>query len=194
MATLTTIRFSRENTVYEVDIDFDDEAIIEDVVAFDVIARVTNSDGISHSETLRVELNLNEFTGRILVSERELHQFSFGDMSTRMDAQTGDEIIPGMDGEKELDDNVYDNIQHGIGEAVGEMINAMPVPDPFLGCLIKASISSIVGQVITCNELRKNYGTGNRYKQILRCLGEHAKGIALRTIWRAARCILRLGF
>lgn len=194
MATLTTIRFARENTFYELTINFDDEDIVEDLIAFDVIAKVSDERGNSHSETLRVELNLHEFSGRILLGDRELHKFSFGDINVRMDGQTGDETIPGIDGDGELTDNVYDNIQYGIGDAVGEIINAMPVPDPFFGCLIKASISSIVGQVITCNELRGNYGTGKRYRQILRCLGQHLKGIAFRTLWRAARCMIRLGF
>ncbi len=84
--------------------------------------------------------------------------------------------------------------KEGIGNAVAEIIDGMPVPDPFFGCLIKASISSIVGQVITCNELRGNYGKGKRYRQILRCLGEHTKGIAFRSIYRAARCMIRFGF
>jgi hypothetical protein len=194
MSTLTTIRFSREKTIYEVDIDYDENAIIEELIAFDVIARVTDNEGISYSETLRVEINLNELSGRILLGDRELHKFSFGDVNVRMDGQTGDETISGIDGDGELADNVYDNIQDGVGEAVGEIINAMPIPDPFFGCLIKASISSIVGQVITCNELRGNYGTGKIYRQILRCLGKHVKGIAFRTLWRAARCMIRLGF
>lgn len=194
MATLTTVRFSRENMNYEVNIDFDDKAMVEDLIAFDVIATVTDNEGVSYSKTLRVELNLSDFSGKILLGERVLHNFSFGDINVRMDGQIGEETIPGMDGDGELVDDVYDNIQDGIGEVVGEIIDAMPVPDPFFGCLIKASISSIVGQAITCNELRGNYGTGKRYRQILRCLGEHIKGIAFRTLWRAARCMIRLGF
>lgn len=194
MATLTTIRFSREDTLYEVNIDYDDNVVIEDIIAFDVIAKVSDKEGVSYSETLRVEINLHEFNGKIFLHDTELHEFSFGDVNVRMNGQSGDETIPGMDGDEELVDNVYNNIQDGIGESVGDIINSMPVPDPFFGCLLKASISSIVGQVITCNELRKNYGNGSRYRQIINCLSKHVKGIAFRTLWRATRCIIRFGF
>ena len=194
MATLTTMRFTQGDISYEVNIDFDDEGIVENLLAFDVIAKLIDKKGHSYSATLRIAINLDEFSGRIFLGEKELHKFSFGDMNVRMDGHTRDEIIPGLDGDGKFVDSVYDNIQEGIGNAVAEIIDGMPVPDPVFGCLIKASISSIVGQVITCNELRGNYGKGKRYRQILRCLGEHTKGIAFRSIYRAARCMIRFGF
>lgn len=194
MPTLTTIKFSRDNTTYEVHIDFDDEAIMEDNITFDVRATLTDYEGKSYSETLCVELDLNENSGRIFLRETEVYRFSLSDINVRMDPLTGEEAIPGMNGDCELKDNVYDHIQEGLGNVIGEVIDAMPVPDPFFGCLIKASISSIIGQAVTCNELRRNYGNEGRFRQIVSCLRKHVKGIALRTLWRAARCMIRLGF
>ena len=176
-------------------IDFDDQSIKENLITFDVTAKVTDNDGRSHSETLRVEMDLDKQFGRVLLGDRELHQFSFGNVDFRMDSQKGEETIPGMHGEGILKDDVYDLIQDGIDDAIEQMINVMPVPDLFFGCLIKAGIASIVGQVFTCNSMRNSYGKDAGWvRQILSCLSKHVEGIAFRILWRAARCIIRLGF
>ena len=194
MPSLTHIKFAKGNLNYEVNIEFDDQTIIENLISFDVTALVTDSEGMSNSQTLRIEIDWGTQIGRVLHEGSELHKFELRSIDVRIDSQTGEEIIPGLDGESNLNDKVYDHFEEGIGEAVGRLINSMPVPDPFIGCLLKASISSLVGQAITCNEMRKTYGEeSGRFWQILKCLKEHLQGIAFRTIWRAARCMLRLG-
>ncbi len=194
MPALTTIRFSTDDYRYEVKIDFDDKAIMKDQLSFDVTATVTNNEGKTHSEKLSVELDYNKNTGTIVSKGIELYSFSLYDISAGIDSETGDERIPGMDGSRPINDQVFDNINAGIGEAVAEMINAIPVPDPFLGCLLKAGISSVIGQAITCNELREQYGEGRRINQVFRCMKKHVKGIGLRTLRRALVCMAKLGF
>ncbi len=194
MATLTKVTFTNDDKEYEVVIDFKDQQIMEDLIVFEVAAKVSDEDGRSHTEALSIEMNWNEGTTRILKGDQELHVFRFDDLGVRIDGISDKESIPGIE-EGELQDKVFDAVDKEIGEAIAEAINAMPSPDPILGCALKAGISSILGQAITCNEVRRNYPQeGSRFSQIVRCLRKHAQGIASRTLWRAARCMIRLGF
>ncbi len=194
MATLTKIAFERNDTLYELAVDFEDEKIIEDLIVFNLEAQVTTSDKAQHKETLSIEINWDKYKVTIASGNEILKVFEFSELDVRVSSEDGSEFIPGME-EGELKDGVYDTVSEGIDEGISRIIDAMPVPDPIFGCLIKAGISSVVGQAIACNEVRGNYiQESNRFWQIVKCLREHLGGVASRTLWRTARCMIRMGF
>jgi hypothetical protein len=100
-----------------------------------------------------------------------------------------------MEGGPETDaDDVAALVEEGIGRRVANLVDLMPVPDPILGCALKAGISSVIGQTLTCNEMVGGDGSRRqRTWRIVRCLHDHIGGLITRTLWRAARCMVLLG-
>ena len=67
--------------------------------------------------------------------------------------------------------------------------------DPLKGCLLRAGLSSVVGQVIHCkNETRDLDWYRARISAIGGCLKTNVGRIGSRTALRAAKCALRAGF
>jgi len=190
MARLTTITFSRDDLRYEIAIDLDDAAIVRNRLSFQVTASVTNERGRRHQETLLLEVDLAEGLGKIYGPDQNDPWYEF-----RLDAvpvliEAGVEAVPieGFDG-------VANFIHEGIGHRIAELIDLMPAPDPILGCALKAGISSILGQTLACNEIvGREGGLRQRVREIVRCLREHVGGIFTRALWRAARCMVTLGW
>ena len=82
----------------------------------------------------------------------------------------------------------------GLDEAIEAAIQAMPVPEPAFGCLIKAGVSTTVGQLIRChNRHRRIEQRRNRAWQIVTCLGVNAPGMTIRAALRTLGCWLTLG-
>ncbi len=195
MDPLTTIRFSRDNKVYEVKIAVGDIGLAAEILSFELEATVyDNETGEDHTETVGLELDFNESKGRISIRDEEAYEFSLRGFNVEVDPETGNEIIPGMDGHSEVKDTVFDRVQEVIGNPIERLIQSTPVPDPFIGCMIKGVVSSIVGQAMACNKMVDNNADAGRLRQIWRCLREHAGGMGLRALWRTARCMFRLGF
>lgn len=82
----------------------------------------------------------------------------------------------------------------GVDEAIEAAIQRMPVPEPAFGCLIKAGMSTTVGQLIRChNRHRRIEQRGNRAWQIVKCLGVNAPGMTIKATLRTLGCWLTLG-
>jgi hypothetical protein len=77
---------------------------------------------------------------------------------------------------------------------VEEIIAAIPVPDPILGCMLKAGVSATIGQAVTCNQHARRDGFRQRVREIAACLIDNAGGIFSRAAWRLSRCIATMGF
>ncbi|MFW2349377.1 hypothetical protein [Qipengyuania sp.] len=81
----------------------------------------------------------------------------------------------------------------GLGEAIEAAIQRMPVPEPALGCPIKAGVSTTVGQLIHChNRHRRIEQRSSRAWEIVKCLGVNAPGMTIKATLRTLRCWLTL--
>jgi len=67
--------------------------------------------------------------------------------------------------------------------------------DPFVGCLIRAGLSSILGQILDC---RSSISTEERLyyraRMIAECVVRHLENIGYQVAARTARCVIRCGF
>ena len=196
MPTLTTISFAKDRRRYDVEIRFDDGAIMEDLLVFEVEARVTDEDERSFSQTLIVELDFEARRGRILHEGEEWYSFSLSDIPVRINPE-GEETPQGIvddTSEGASADGVADFVEEGIGGQVARLIEGVPVPDPVLGCALKAGVSSVIGQALACNEIAgSDGGTRERLGRIVGCIRQHVGSIFSRMLWRAARCTATLG-
>jgi hypothetical protein len=67
--------------------------------------------------------------------------------------------------------------------------------DPFTGCLIRAGLSAVVGQVISCKQATRDVPWNlRRLKAMGHCMREHLGRMGTRAARKALRCVLRLGF
>ncbi|MCH8805115.1 MAG: hypothetical protein IH986_03395 [Planctomycetes bacterium] len=196
MAPITTISFTRDGRRYNVGVDLDDRAIMDGKLALQVSAKVTDSEGHSFEEFVTLELDLEKGMGKIFRKSADDPWCVFplpnvGDIIN----QDGVEAPPGMEtGDPEEGDAIANFVEERIGERVCELIGLWPVPDPILGCALKAGISSALGQTLTCNKIVSSEGTApQRVWRVVRCLRDHVGGIFTCTLWRTGRCILGLG-
>jgi hypothetical protein len=197
MSPLTNISFARDGRHYELALDFDDEAVVADRLVLQVKARVTDErDRSSAEESLTLEIDLGEGRGRVLQRGEEWYAFSLGEVPVTMNSQQ-EETIPGIENDVPpggVADPVGEFVESGIAGQVEALIEALPVPDPFLGCALKAGISSALGQTLVCNErVGSGLPRGEKVRGVMGCLREHIGGIFSRALWRAARCMVRLG-
>ena len=82
----------------------------------------------------------------------------------------------------------------GLDEAIEAAIQRIPSPDPFI-CLLKAGISTTVGQLIRCNNRHKSVEQRrSRAWKIVKCLGVNAPGMTIKAALRTLGCWLTLGF
>jgi len=199
MPRLTGVSFTRDELRYDLDIEFDDEAIMDATLAFEVTARVTNPEGQSEEASLRLELDMDNQIGRILHEDDVWHTFMFNAAEAIQDNE-GAEQPPGLVGDVQNDgggDALSEFVEAGIGSHVEALLEAMPAGDPIFGCLLKAGVSSTLGQALICNEQTRQLNVATiveRLRRILGCMGDRAGKIVTRAMWRTFRCMARLGF
>lgn len=125
-----------------------------------------------------------------VVAERKDGEISGQSVNVRI------EIIPSQDvlviyvaGNEVFRTDVFDR-----GDTPAEeFIQALPAllfgGDPILGCAVKASLSSIIGQAIDCC---RSLEDGTRWRVVseyLRCMAQHFGKISRVAMFRAFRCI-----
>ena len=83
--------------------------------------------------------------------------------------------------------------------SIETFIDGIPAAEPVFGCLIKAGLSTTIGQIIRCNaELNSSVkeeepiGRRKRIWLILRCLGVHTLSMSSKFVWRSVRCGITL--
>lgn len=155
--------------IYELEVSWDDEAFTEEgTPTISVSASVRRGDTEPQSLTAQLSIINNETDGPDLtlrIQDKEIVRMPLADLIS--ETQIIDRI-PGW---------VY-----GGG-------------DLMTGCLLRAGLSSVVGQVIRCkNATRDMKWYGPRIRAIGMCLKENIGSIGMRTAWRAATCVLRAGF
>lgn len=194
MAPITTISFTREGREYFVKLNLDDAAIMAGDFVIEVNASVKDQQGRLIEESLTLKLDFEKMHGVILRQGEVWYEFDFQDLPFPPNVN-GSESPEGMEiGNEEANDHIAEFVEESIGQQIHHLIDAMPVPDPLLGCALKAGISSALGQSLVCNELVGGEGTRRqRCWRIARCLREHIGGIFTTALWRAARCMATLG-
>ena len=76
---------------------------------------------------------------------------------------------------------------------VEEIIHLFPA-DPFLGCIVKSAVSTVVGQTIRCwRTTPREAPVTQRVRDIGGCLREYGLRMALTFMYRAGRCALLAG-
>lgn len=96
----------------------------------------------------------------------------------------------------EPDGGLWQTIKNAAGddEAISQLIDAIPAGDPFLGCLLRAGVSTFVGQVVKCTFAASDAeGWRQTVRQVLACLRRNGVRMLVRTALRAARCWIKGG-
>ena len=154
-------------------------------------------DGEDIELTARIRLESFERRIAIILPEQEpiyidieafeaLHERGEPEIEPLGDGESGDAVDQAA---RDLLDSA------GLDEAIETAIQGMPVPEPAFGCLIKAGISTTVGQLIRCHNRHRTIAQrGTRAWQIVKCLGVNAPGMKIKAALRTLGCWLSLGF
>lgn len=183
MPTLFNTRFVQADIEYELDLNVDDAAIMDDALAIEVTARrrPVGGSGGWQEETLRAEFDWEEQEVRIKRRDVLVHTF---DIRRLMEIENPDHTPDG---------DLFDEGVGELSEAVETCITAFPT-DPFVGCLLKAGLSTAIGQAIRCYGSRDAEldwrGTTRHVFSCLKRNGLRMLGVAGR---RVLFCSLSLG-
>ncbi|WP_084419323.1 hypothetical protein [Henriciella litoralis] len=182
MPKITGYRLVKEEYEYELSLDLDDQAIMEDQLSIDVIARRRH---IKEAEWIEVKVTLKfEFPKpivRVFVEDKHIGDINLDFI--RIDG--GDDLGPDWDPLE----SAYE------GTPLENAIELIPV-DPVFGCLIKAGISTTLGQSIRCYDRARETHEGfrQRIRETFVCLGDSSVLMIMRATARTFRCMIMLGF
>jgi len=79
------------------------------------------------------------------------------------------------------------------GGAIEQFIQRIPVPDPILGCALKAGISALIGQAIACRREVESTGLWKKMEAFVACMRRHLGNISRTALRRAFGCMLSAG-
>ncbi|WP_417488619.1 hypothetical protein [Maricaulis sp.] len=163
---------STEIAVIRLDADGHEEAVITATIAVDV-------------GNNQIIVTLPDGTELVV----DLLDYNLADVDHRDDGR-----IPGDDDELDRYWNTIVDSSGANAEAVAAAIDAIPVPDPLIGCVLRAGIATAVGQAVACNEQVGGGGPlHERVQSVLGCLRGNGLRILGRTAARALRCMLLCG-
>jgi hypothetical protein len=178
---------------YAIDVDVNDSALMRDELAFQVIAKqrpvpVPGQVAQDWQEVLGLSMKIDFNSRQFVVSlpnGDELGRF------TIPEGNLGDFIPEGFEFREAWDR--FRELMPPLDQALEAAINALPVPDPVVGCLLRAGISTLTGQAIRCiNEVRRGEAPmtlPRRVGAVFRCLGRNVPSMASTATWRAIRCV-----
>ena len=159
MATITNLEFDHEGSTYSLNIDFDDSAIVEDTIAFDVSAAKTGGNSPAINLTARVEIHPPKDEVIIFIGDEEV--FRFG---------------------------VFEHDQSSAEQLI-DRIPAEILLDPIIGCAVKAGVSAVVGQGIECCRNLEANLRWRIVTEYMGCMRENFGSISKTAVYRAFRCI-----
>lgn len=182
MPKMTGYRIKRGDSEYEIDIDFKDAAIMEEQIEFEITARSRSlPDGDWLESSASVRMVFEEFGPVALVQIGDSEEIRINLAQVDMGLYTSFE---------EAWQKVLDACD---GNALEQAIQAIP-GDPVLGCLIKAGISTTVGQTMRCyNECSGVEALRRRIRATIKCLGDNFVGMIFTATTRAFKCMILLG-
>ena len=102
-----------------------------------------------------------------------------------------DELPRGRE-EGEAAEALAENI--ALGSRIEEALNAIPVLDPVLGCLLKGAVTSAAGQLIRCwYSTDPDTPSQARRRATLGCLQENGIRMMVKFAMRTGRCMVTFG-
>jgi hypothetical protein len=195
MAKLCSYTFQdKEGNSYSLDLDFDDAALMENVASVTVTGKKKSAQ--------TNEITSAEFT--VALEYKEGPQITISIKGSTLGTIHLQKFGKYLDGIIYNADLVWDRLLNVLDStgAVERLIGAIPA-DPVFGCLIKAGISTTVGQLLRCyRECRDAPDWKERdapsWKEtvyyVARCLGTNSARMLMTAIWRTGRCALFAGF
>lgn len=172
---------------YRVAADLDDAAIMEDTLRIAIEAAVRQlPNGEWFTESVELLVSLRESSVQVL-----LHGKSIATVRLNLPIDdVSDFLGNGLD---ILKDGRL--IENEIGSAgIEDLIHMIPA-DPLFGCIVKSTVSTLIGQTIRCWQSTSNASSlRNRVRDIGGCLREHGVRMALTFMYRAGRCAALAGF
>ena len=180
--------FDPDGNRYILDLAFDDAAMMEDSLAVSVnVTRLPASGGPPDYVEAKVTLDLAE--EMIIVAMPGVDEFRIPLYHSELVAEAETEDGFEMDQFWQTATNAS-----GREDLWETIIEYMPAGDPLLGCVVKAGVSTSVGQIIACNAEVERSGDRPRLKAILRCLRSNGVSMLRRAAVRTFKCWIRLGF
>lgn len=200
---------------YELTLDFDDEAIMEDRFSMVVSARkYALGDGPEHREhlgTIEANVSIRPMEGVAVVEiEKREYRVDLAKIAPPPPEAFGDETGYLREVMEPLGDRL-----ETIAFIIEKAVENCPSPDPFLGCMIKGGLSAGIGQAIECyNDLikaerrealdtaedaawwerrRLPHRARPSVRKMFRCMRSNGLRILGKAATRAGRCALSLG-
>lgn len=161
MARLTDMTFEHSGSTYKLTLDFDDAALMEDAISFDIIAERTGGRLPRLSVKAQVKILPREGLMIIYLGGQEV--FSTG---------------------------VFDHGPTRAEEFIQGMPSAWFGGDPIMGCAVKAGISSIIGQAIDCCRSLEDGDRWKAVGEYLTCMSKNFGKISRIAMFRAFKCIV----
>lgn len=192
MSTINKIDFTDSaGNHYRLDLTLDDAQIMQDRLTIEVVARQLEYrdgpqvDAIGATVSFIPAENIVE----ILLKGLENPIVIKLDRLEPSQIDQADEVGEGENGLTLME---Y-LLEHGSESSVEELLQAIPV-EPGLGCLLKAGISTTVGQLIQCNfHTHADNGLRQKIWDMLRCLQVNGLIMASKIVGRTIKCIASLG-
>ncbi len=161
MARLTDVSFKIAGSKYRLTLDFDDAALMQDTIAFDVVAERIGGKLPSETIDARVEIIPGQ-----------------------------DIIVIRVAGQEVFRTDVFDHGATPAEQFIQAMPASMFGGDPILGCAVKAGLSSIIGQAIDCCRSLEAGARWRVVAEYLRCMAQNFGKISRIAMFRAFRCVL----
>ena len=186
MATLFERTIRRGELEYRITTDFDDAAIMDNEFRVTIEGAVRRLPaGTWRPVTLELVGNMERALIEVYAEERLI-----GTIHLDLPIEEAKDLLGnGLD--IEATDEI---IEEELGPlAIEEIIHLIP-GDPFLGCLLKGALSTVVGQTIRCwRKSSTDLAVAERIGEIGGCLREYGLRMALTFMYRAGRCTLLIG-
>jgi hypothetical protein len=184
MPSFKTIKLqSKDGNECVFDLNLNDAAFMDDNLEIEVKGKYRKSNKDKwHEEVFTLQLNTSE--NKIFVMYRDE---PVGEVDLNQFGENLDDIFNNED----IDDR-WERIRELIsdyGEGIEAAIESIPVPDPIFGCLIRAGISTTIGQLLECyprTRLAKSFS--QKIIPMLQCLGVNSLVMAGRFTMRTLKC------
>jgi hypothetical protein len=178
MPRIFAYRFIKGDHEYNLDVSIDDEALVKDSLSFAVTAQYRHLKE-DHWQTVTVSLDYDFGENQITAT--------FDGIAVPITLS----LKPFIDEVKSI---VADAITPGLDRAIERIIQGVPVPDPIFGCLLKAGISTLVGQLLRClQQIREVPTFGQRVRETARCLRHNGIAMLSTAARRTFMCMVTLG-
>ena len=192
MPSLKKITFRNEaGNEYEIELSLNDAAIMDDHVDIDIHGRQRRSPEEEWTE--------ESFTARFDYRNAQLLVLYRGERIGVIDLNDADILENAVAAEEDGDEGSWEVISNWLednGESVEHVIDHIPAIDPVFGCLIRAGLSTTIGQFISCYpQVRRASETRWQWiANMLRCLGVNSFVMMAKFTKRTIRCALGAGW